>query len=327
MNGLPYRRMAAVAGVAALALATSGCGGEGASSESDRIKVVTSTNVWGSVAGAVGGDRVEVDSLIDDPVADPHSYESTATDGLAVAESKLVVFNGGGYDDFAAKLAKQSEGVPAIDAFELSGHGEEDPEDEHAEEDEHAAEEGEHADEDGHGHGGANEHVWYDLETVSKVADEVANQLGEIDPSGKAEFAANATAFKAELDKLADRLAKLGDHGKVKALATEPVAHYLLETAGITDSTPEAFSEAIEGETDVPVAAQEEVNQLIDAQRIDVLVNNPQTEIDLTNQLVNRAGKAGIPVVEISETLPEGTSEYVAWIDAAVDKLEAAVDG
>lgn len=320
MNGLRCRRMAAVAGVAALALATSGCGGGGASSESDRIKLVTSTNVWGSVAGAVGGDRVEVDSLIDDPVADPHSYESTATDGLAVAESKLVVFNGGGYDDFAAKLAQQSEGVPAIDAFELSGHGEEDPEDEHAEE-------GEHADEDGHHHGGANEHVWYDLETVSKVADEVANQLGEIDPSGKAEFAANAKAFKAELDELADRLAKLGDHGKVRALATEPVAHYLLETAGITDSTPEAFSEAIEGETDVPVAAQEEVNQLIDAKRIDVLVNNPQTEIDLTNQLVNRAGKAGIPVVEISETLPKGTSEYVAWIDGAVDKLEAAVDG
>jgi zinc/manganese transport system substrate-binding protein len=103
------------------------------------------------------------------------------------------------------------------------------------------------------------------------------------------------------------------------------VAHYLLDAAGLTDVTPQAFSNAIEAETDVPVAAQDEVNQLIDDEEVQVLINNPQTETPVTEQVVERANNAGIPVVDLTETLPDGVDDYLEWISEGVDALHAAV--
>src|ERR1700754_2209043 len=98
--------------VTALALlAVAGCGsgdGEPAASPGgpEPIAVVASTNVYGSIVEAVGGDRVAVTSLIDDPSADPHSYESTPADAAAVARARIMVENGGGYDDFMSRIAQ-----------------------------------------------------------------------------------------------------------------------------------------------------------------------------------------------------------------------------
>lgn len=307
--------IAAVVGACVLALGACDTGGEAAAD--GRIPVVASTNVWGSVVTAVGGDLVSVTSIIDDPAGDPHSYESTAADGLAVADAALVVYNGGGYDDFARRLATQAGDIPVIEAFELSGHGEEE---------EHAEEAGGHAEEEaGHDHG-ANEHVWYDLPTVAKVADRVAAQLAEVKPDKAKELSDRAKAFKAELSKLSERLAGIGaKRPDATVLATEPVAHYLLDGAKLTDGTPAAFSRAIEGETDVPVAAQDEVNQLIEARRVVAVINNPQTETPATEQVLARARNAGMPVVDITETLPEGVSDYLRWVRDQVDALAAAV--
>ena len=62
-------------------LALVGCGsadsGAGREAGDGALSVVASTDVWGSVVQTVAGDAVEVSTLIDDPSADPHSYEST----------------------------------------------------------------------------------------------------------------------------------------------------------------------------------------------------------------------------------------------------------
>lgn len=315
------RRALGAAGLAAaVVLLTGACGSGGASDAlGDKIPVVASTNVWAGVVTAVGGDAVSVKALIDSPVADPHSYETTAEDALDFTEAKLAVVNGGGYDEFAHELAEQAKDVPMIDAFELSGHAGED----HAEEpvEEHAAKEPEHADE--HDHGGVNEHVWYDLDTVAKVAEAVAAQLGKLEPAKAEEFTANAKRFTAELAKVEQQLAELPKGAKV--LATEPVAHYLFEAGGLDDVTPPAFSNAIEGDSDIPVAAQDAVNQLIERKQVAAVVNNPQTETDVTKELLATAQRAGVPVVDITETLPEGETDYVQWVKAEVEALRKAV--
>lgn len=304
-----------VAAVSAMALVLAACGtGEGNAERGDKIAVVASTDAWGSVVSAVGGDRVSVKSIIDNPTGDPHSYESTAEDGLAFAEAKLAVYNGGGYDEFAAQLAKQTPDVAAINAFELAGKAAEAEEEEHGDEDEA-----------GHEHGEVNEHVWYDLATVAKVADDVAAKLGEIEPDKAQEFTDNAKAFKSELDGLTEKLKNVrAGQASVKVVATEPVAHYLLEAAGLTDATPPAFSNAIEGETDVPVGAQDEVNKLIEGKRILAVINNPQTETPVTQQLLATAERAGVPVVDVTETLPEGEQGYLEWVGSQVEVLGAA---
>jgi zinc/manganese transport system substrate-binding protein len=292
-----------VAGAAVLVLAVSGCGGKSASeplgsTPPGKIPVIASTNVWGSVLRAVGGDAVDVKSIIADPSADPHAYQSSPTDATTLRNARLAVYNGGGYDDFFTKLVRESgQNVPAIVTFDLSGKKE-----------------------------GANEHVWYDLPTVKKVADKIAEQLGQVAPDKKDTFDANAKAFDGRLDELITKATSIGQAKPgVQVAVTEPVAVYLLETAGVKDVTPPEFSEAIEEETDPPATAVGETIDLVKDRKVAALVNNEQTETPVTKQLKDAASAAGLPVVGVTETLPEGVAGYVDWMTKQVDALSAAV--
>jgi zinc/manganese transport system substrate-binding protein len=287
-------RSALPVAVAAVALVAAGCAGGSNAAADGKITVVASTNVWGSVAAAVGGQDVSVRSLINDPSGDPHSYQDKPEDATLLTDARLVLYNGGGYDDFFTKLAKAAgTNARQINAYDVSGHPQ-----------------------------GENEHVWYELATVRKVADKVATELGAIDPSNKDTYAGNAKAFGAKLDALATRAAAIPD-GKV--VSTEPVAHYLLDTAGMADVTPPRFSEAIEEETDPPVIAVADTTDLITKKQVVALVNNDQTETNVTNQLISAARTAGVPVVDVSETLPPGVTDYVEWMTKEVDSLAGAV--
>jgi zinc/manganese transport system substrate-binding protein len=289
-------------GIALLPLA--GCaddaGDAGPDGADGKIAVVASTNVWGSVVEAVGGGDVEVDSLIDDAAADPHAYPDKPEDATALAGADLVVYNGGGYDDFFTKLL-DATGTDArrIEAFELSGYSD-----------------------------GANEHVWYDLPTVKKVADKIAADLGAIDPGRKDTFADRAQTFGTEVDGLVTKATHAGaTKPGSKVVATEPVAHYLLEAAGLTDVTPSEFAEAIEEETDPPVSVVAETTDLITNKQVAMVVNNAQTETPITKSLNAAAKKADIPVVTATETLPEGVTDYVEWMTSQLDAVTGALAG
>ena len=144
------------------------------------IPVVASTDVYGAIVQAVGGDRVTVTSLIDDPAADPHSYEAPPAAAAAVARARLVVVNGGGYDDFAERLTPAPD-AKVIDVVALSGLT--------------APADGE-----------LNEHVWYSLPTMKTLAGRIATDLGAADPAGAAAFTANADAFGTRVDELVARV-------------------------------------------------------------------------------------------------------------------------
>jgi zinc/manganese transport system substrate-binding protein len=313
MTSRRTKRLAVTASVVtAVALGAAACGGGGGerpATPGGKIPVLASTNVWGSVLSAVGGDRVSVTSIIDDPSADPHSYETTAKDAIAAKEAKLTLANGGGYDDFFGKLADQAPGVRKLVAFDISGKG------------------GEGHAEGAHDHGSVNEHVWYDLPTVEKVADQVAAQLGELQPDAKQAFTGNAGAFKAKVADIRKKTEQIGTaHPGAKVLATEPVAYYLLEAAKVTDATPKEFSAAIEDEADVPAAAVEQVNQLIAGKQVKAVVNNAQTVTPITEQVIGNARGAGLPVIDVTETLPAGTTDYISWMNTEVDKLAGALN-
>jgi zinc/manganese transport system substrate-binding protein len=292
--------LAAASALAVLALSacsSTDSGGSGAGSgSSGQIKVVASTDVWGSVVTAVGGDEVQVKSIINDPSADPHSYESTADDALAAKNAQLTLANGGGYDDFFGKLADQADGAKKLVAYDIAATGDE------------------------------NEHVWFDLPGVEKVADQVAAALGAIQPASKQKFDDNAKAFKGQVGALVKKAADLGAaHPGTKVVVTEPVAHYLLETAKITDATPKAFSDAVENETDVPATAVDDFTQLIKNKQVKALINNVQTVTPLTQQVVSDAKSSGVAVVDVAETLPAGVSGYIDWMTKEVDSLSGAL--
>src|SRR5262249_5736035 len=89
-----------------LVLTLVGCGAPAPTA--NKIGVVATTDVYGSVASAVGGDHVKVTSIVHSPETAPHQYEVTPADVTAVADATLLIANGGGYDDFAGKLARAS---------------------------------------------------------------------------------------------------------------------------------------------------------------------------------------------------------------------------
>jgi zinc/manganese transport system substrate-binding protein len=263
----------------------------------ETIKVVASTSVWGSVLSAVGGDKVQVTSIIHDPGEDASSYQSTVQDGLAAQSAKILLGNGGGYDDFFTTLADQAPGAKKLVAYDIAATG--DP----------------------------NEYVWYALPGVEKVADQVAMQLGEVQPTSKQVFLDNAAAFKTKVDELVQKVTQLGvGHPGTKVVATEPIAHYLLATAKITDATPAAYSAALEEDTEVPAAAVDQVRQLIDGKQVKAVVNNTQTTTPATDQIIANAKTAGVAVVAVTETLPAGATDYVNWMSTEVDALAGAVN-
>lgn len=315
----------ATAALAALTLASCGSSEPGAPATAPEdggpLTVVAATNIYGSLAEAVGGDLVAVESLITDPAADPHSYESTPADAATIAGGQIVIFNGGGYDEFMPSLIESAGGERVVlDAAEISGLvPAEGLEEEHAE--------GEAEEEE---HGEFNEHFWYSLPTMQVVATRLAEELGAADAANAEAYTANAEAFNAEIDGLVEQTEAIGASvpgGRV--VVTEPLPIYLLETAGLTDATNPEFSEAVEEDTDPPAAVVAETLGLFtpgNADPISALIVNGQTQTPTTDQVRQAAESGGVPVVEMTETLPEDQPDYLTWMGSQIDALSSALN-
>src|SRR5437868_13302629 len=145
--------IAALALVAACSPGSSGAGG-------GVLNVVAGENFWGSIAGQLGGSHVKVQSVVSDPNADPHEYESSTNDARAFAEADLVVLNGAGYDDWGKKLleANASSHRQVLNVADMLAK-----------------------------RAGDNPHFWYDPGSVVKVADAITARYKSID-SGDATF-------------------------------------------------------------------------------------------------------------------------------------------
>jgi zinc/manganese transport system substrate-binding protein len=315
--------LAALAGIGLLLTACSPQA-EPPSEAADGINIVASTNVYGDIAKTIGGDKVTVTAIITKTSQDPHSYEANAQDRLAVSKADLVLENGGGYDDFIHTLAEDSglgDGK-VLNAVELSGLA-------HPEEEASAeapATEPAAGDEAAHDHGEVNEHVWYSLPAVARLAEAIAVKLGELDPASASTFQANASAFSSSLEELHGSLDALKPASAGAQVAvTEPVPLYLLEDAGLVNATPEDYTAAIEEGSDVPPAVLKAATDLVASKSVRLLAYNSQTEGPQTESLKKAAETAGVPVVDFNETLPEGKT-YLQWMTDNVDNISKVLE-
>ncbi|MFF5475871.1 metal ABC transporter solute-binding protein, Zn/Mn family [Streptomyces sp. NPDC012935] len=265
------------------------------------VPVVASTNVYGDIAKRIGGGKVQVTSIISDPDQDPHSYEANTQNQLALSKAKVVIENGGGYDDFVDRMLKSGgSSAEVVSAVKVSGK---------------TAPAG----------GELNEHVWYDFPTVARLADRVAAALTEADPADAATFTRNAKSFEAKLKPLEQKEARIkADHGGERVAITEPVPLYMIEAAGLENATPEEFSEAIEEGGDVSARTLQETLSLFTGKKVKALVYNEQTSGPQTEKAEQAARAAKIPVVPVTETLPHG-KDYLTWMTDDVDALASAL--
>jgi zinc/manganese transport system substrate-binding protein len=307
---------AIVAAVTAVSL--SGCASSAAEetqpeSES-KPTIVATTNVWADITGQVAGEFFDVTALISDPSIDPHSYEASAREQLAISEADLFVVNGGGYDDFALTLASATETAmfnvyDVLEATELEGG------------DEHA---GESADEHGDEHAGehdGSDHMWYSLHSVEQTAISLALKLGDLQPENAQYFADNADAFVSEIAVLEQKLETLsGMDGHY--FEAHPLAAMLFADLGFENLTPEGYAEAEEAGLEPSARILADSQALISSGQLQFLAVNAQGTSPVLESLKKLAEESGVPVLEFDELLPEG-SNYQEWMESKLDSIAA----
>lgn len=319
------RSLALLIPAVAAALALSGCSAPTSAADDGKLMIVASTSVYGDVARQIAGENATITSLIDSSVQDPHSYEASAQDRLAVSKADIVIENGGGYDPFVDTLtdAAADDELDTLDVSEISGLLPDDDghdDDAGADDDAHAESEEEHDHVEGF-----NEHLWYNVEVVGFLALELERSLSGLDPENASDYQANSEAFMRKLDVIRDTAAELKSTlGGTGVAITEPVPLYLLESVGLVNKTPEAFSEAIEEGTDVSPADLDDTIGLFASGEAKLLAYNEQTSGRETEQVKSAAEAASVPVVSFAETLPEGM-DYIGWMTGNLDAIAEAL--
>lgn len=299
-------RAATMTSVAVVLIPTAGltaCSEGKRESTTGKPAIVASTDVWGSVAKAVAGDDADVRSIIRSGSADPHSYEASPADAAALSDASLVVYNGGGYDAWVDDVLNHHPKVPAVDAYSLldaAAIGEPTP---------------------------ANEHVFYELGTAKAVATQIADRLAAADTAHADQYRDRAEEFGKKADAIRASESAIGTaHPGTAVVATEPVAHFLLHAAGLTDKTPAGFTAATEQDTDPAPVDIAGMLDLITEHQVAALVFNDQTLTAATKKVRAAAEHAGLPVVIVTETLP-ADSDYLDWQADTVNRLAAALRG
>ena len=379
-----------VLAISAATVLVAGCtSAEDNSTPTGPIAVTATTNVWGSIAEFIGGDMVEVTSIVDQPTIDPHSYEPSARDLLAVQDAEMVLVNGGGYDAFMEGLIEQAEGtrvvLRAVDGENSHDHADEDhahEEDEdhaHEDEEEHAHEEGEdhahegeehahegedhshegedhahegedhahegeeHAHEDdeehshegedhahdhsGHSHADGNEHVWYDFHVVEEVADQLLASLTQLRPDSAGDFQANHQTFTEELEVLEVRLEALRENALgYGVFSITPLASILMEDAGFEEMAPKDLLEAVEEERDISPASMAEAEAMFEDPDLLMVITNDQVTDTQMQSIADMGAAMGLPVVGLSELIPNEDWDYLDWMANNLDVLMETVD-
>jgi zinc/manganese transport system substrate-binding protein len=282
-----------------VALACMACGTTTPTAQSGTIRVVAAENFWGSLAVQLGGTKASVQSVVTDPNADPHEYETSTSDARAFADADLVILNGAGYDDWGRKLldANPSSHRQVLDVAQLIGKK-----------------------------AGENPHFWYDPGYVVKVADSITAKYKAAYAADAGYFDAQRTAFDTALKPYVQRIAEIkSKYSGVPIGATESIFDYMAAALGLNLISPPEFMDAVAEGNDPPASAVVAFNNQVTGRQIKVLVYNVQTATAVTTNVKRLAAQNDIPVVGVSETMQPVSASFQEWQLAELITLQNAL--
>lgn len=266
----------------ALILILTGCSKKSDSS-SNKLSIVTSTNVYADIAQNVLGKYGKATAIITNSSTDPHDFEPTTADAKKVQDAKIVVANGLGYDSWLPKLAKSNNKSAVLVGEDLMNLK-----------------------------NGANPHIWFDLNMPTKYVNYLVKRLSKIDKKHAAYYKENGAKYLAKINKI-KKVADSIDGAKQKPVyVSEPVFDYALKATHFKIGD-KAFEEAIENETDPSAKIVHQMNQTISNRGISFFVKNSQVSSSTVNNFVKRAKSKNIPILQVRETIPNNTT-YLAWM-------------
>lgn len=262
------------------------------------VDVAVSVDQWGDLVSQLGGACAVVKTVLVSSSVDPHDYEPSPRDAATFSGARLIVINGAGYDPWALKLAAISAPLaPAISAADVTKTPD-----------------------------GANPHLWYRPSAVTAVADAVTAELSKIDPQTRAYFADRRLAFTAALQSYTRLINTIKAHGAGKTYAaTEGIFTYMADALGLVNKTPQGYQQAAASESDPSPADLQAFLDALAGHRIDVLIYNPQTEGSIPDQIRAAAERANVPVVTVTETVPQDQTTFAGWQDTQLTKLAKAL--
>ena len=276
--------------VTLLSLITVGCSNkQNSTSQSNKISIVTTTNVYSDIAKNIVGKYGTATAIIDKSSVDPHDFDPTTADAKKVAQANIIVANGLGYDSWMNKLAKSVDKKPVLVGEDLMGLK-----------------------------SGDNPHIWYNLDMPTKYVDYLVKRLSKLDKKHAAYFKENGEKYLAKIDKI-KQLAQANKGDQKPVFVSEPVFDYALQEAGYKIGDKE-FEEAIENGTDPSPKTINEMNNAIKQKKIAFFVNNTQASSSTVKSFVKLAKKNNVPVLNVRETIPNNTT-YLAWMKENYQKL------
>lgn len=257
--------------------------------QSDKISIVTTTNVYSDIAKNIVGKYGTATAIIDKSSVDPHDFDPTTADAKKVAQANIIVANGLGYDSWMNKLAKSVDKKPVLVGEDLMGLK-----------------------------SGDNPHIWYNLDMPTKYVDYLVKRLSKLDKKHAAYFKENGEKYLAKIDKI-KKVAQANKGDQKPVFVSEPVFDYALQEAGYKIGDKE-FEEAIENGTDPSPKTINEMNNSIKQKKIAFFVNNTQASSSTVKSFVKLAKKNNVPVLNVRETIPNNTT-YLAWMKENYQKL------
>ncbi len=267
-----------------------------------KLQVVAAGNFWGSLVSQLGGTRVQVLSIVTDPNADPHEYESSTLDAQSITNANYVIVNGAGYDDWAIKIigASNNPNQKVLNVAKLLGKKE-----------------------------GDNPHFWYSPVYVNQTVAQMYSDLVSIDPTNAAYYKQQYANLNASLGQYNGRIDEIKQKfAGTRVAATEDIFVYLANATGLNLVSPPEFIEAVAEGNDPPAQSVVQFQQQLQGQvgNVTVLVYNEQTVTPLTENIKALAAQQGIPIVGVTETIQPSDVPFQDWMNAELLSLQNALN-
>ncbi len=260
------------------------------------IQVVAGENFWGSLVSQIGGAKVSVISIVSDPNADPHEYESNVANAREFSNANYVILNGAGYDSWGNKLLSSTPNSnrTVLDVAKLLNKK-----------------------------NGDNPHFWYNPDYVNSVINQMELNLANIDPNDASYFQKNLETLQKSLSIYQNRIKNIKQtYGGTNVAATEDIFSYLAQAAGLNLVSPTSFIEAVAEGNDPPTSSVVQFQKQLENSQVKLLVYNEQTVTPLTNNMKKLATKQNIPIIGVTETIQPSNTSFQDWMNNQVIKLQ-----
>lgn len=271
----------------------------GARAADGKIAVVAAENFYGDIAKQIGGDRVDVISILSNPDQDPHLFETTPGIVRQIAGARIVILNGADYDPWMDKLiaaAPKADRV-VISAAKITG-----------------------------AKPGGNPHLWYAPATMPAVATAIAKAFAAADEANASDYALRLSSVLASMQRVSLRVAQMkSKYGGSAVTATESVFGLMASALGLTVRN-ERLALAVMNDTEPSARDIAAFEDDLKQRKVKLMLYNKQVSAKLTERLRGIAASAKVPAVGVTETQPAGVS-FQDWMLQQLDAVDKALAG